>query len=329
MSDTNMSEDDKSEDIISEDNISEHSISEYNYNGGLCGLVNFGATCYLNSTLQALINNNYIVKHILKNKYTVNNTYSDHILVKELESLLRDLWNENCIMAPKRFIFEFSQIEKMNLNEQNDPDEFYEKILSRIYEETCILVSDTNNKEWDNNFKNKHSFVNENFYGQYKSEIVCLNCNHNSLTYSPFITLKLEIVNNNMLQCLKSHLSWENNITFTCEKCKCKDKAKKRFTILKIPNVFVVTLKRYTNFGQKKNDIIEYPLLFEIDNIKLELYAIIVHYGSHLFCGHYTSYVKYINNNNWYHIDDNNIEEVNIDTIDKSDVYMLFYKRIN
>ena len=98
-------------------------------------------------------------------------------------------------MAPKRFIFEFSQIEKMNLNEQNDPDEFYEKILSRIYEETCILVSDTNNKEWDNNFKNKHSFVNENFYGQYKSEIVCLNCNHNSLTYSPFITLKLEIVN--------------------------------------------------------------------------------------------------------------------------------------
>ena len=62
-----------------------------------------------------------------------------------------------------------------------------------------------------------------------------------------------------------------------------KIKQKKAFTILKIPNVFVVTLKRYTNFGEKKNDVIDYPLLFEIDNVKLELYAIIVHYGNHLF----------------------------------------------
>ena len=124
-----------SEDNMTNDNIFYDTL-ENSYNGGLCGLVNFGATCYLNSTLQALINNNYIVTHILKNKYTINDTYNDHILVKELESLLRDLWNENCIMAPKRFVFEFSQIEKMNLNEQNDPDEFYEKILSRIYEET-------------------------------------------------------------------------------------------------------------------------------------------------------------------------------------------------
>jgi len=299
------------------------------YEGGLCGLQNFGATCYLNSVLQTLFNNNYLVQYILNNKYTLNGEFEEQILLKELEELLEIVWGQNCIIAPKKFMMEFSQIEKMNLNEQNDPDEYYEKIITRLYEETCIEIKETNNKQWDLNFKNKHSYINSEFYGQYKSEIQCLECGHSSLSYNPYISLKLELVDSSMINCLKSHLSWENNITYTCEKCKVENKAKKRFTILKVPNVFVVTLKRYTNFGEKKNDVIDYPLLFEIDNIKLELYAIIVHYGNHLFCGHYTSYVKYLRDNKWYHIDDNNIEEVDINSIDKSDVYMLFYKKIN
>ena len=33
-------------------------------------------------------------------------------------------------------------------------------------------------------------------------------------------------------------------------------------------------------------------------------------------------------NSEWYHIDDNNMEKIDIDSIDKSDVYMLFYKKI-
>tara|TARA_B110001452_G_scaffold20730_1_gene16676 strand:- start:168 stop:1088 length:921 start_codon:yes stop_codon:yes gene_type:complete len=298
------------------------------YEGGLCGLQNFGATCYLNSVLQALFNNNYLVKYILDNKYILNGDFEEQILIKELEELLEIVWGQNCIIAPKKFVSEFSHIEKMNLNEQNDPDEYYEKIITRLYEETCIEMGETNNKQWDLNFKNKHSYINNEFYGQYKSEIQCLKCNHSSLSYNPYITLKLEVVDTTMINCLKSHLSWENDITYTCNKCKKENHSKKRFTLLKVPNVFVITLKRYTNFGEKKNDIIEYPALFEIDNIKLELYSIIVHSGNHLYCGHYTSYVKYLKNNKWYHIDDDNIEEVDINSIDKSDVYMLFYKKI-
>ena len=220
--------------------------------GGLCGLVNFGATCYLNSVLQALFNNNYILDNILiKTNYNINDTYSDNILIKILEQLLKDIWKTKCILGPKPIVYTLSNIEKMDINEQNDPDEFYEKIITRLYEETCEELQ-TEEEIWDKSFKKKNSFVNLNFYGLYKSEIFCNNCSNNSISYTPFISLKLEIVNTNMISCLKSHLSWENDITYTCEKCKCENNAKKRFTIVKTPNVFVVTFKRYNNFNEKK-----------------------------------------------------------------------------
>ena len=298
------------------------------HNGGLCGLANFGATCYLNSLLQALFSNNYLLDFILNGKYNLNDENKDIHLLNEIKELMEIVWKQNCIIAPKKFVHAFSQMEKMDLNEQNDPDEFYEKIMNYLYEETCELIENCEDNEWNKYFKNKHSYINEQFYGQYKSDITCLECNHSSLTYNPYISLKLELVSSSMINCLKSHLSWENNITYTCEKCKCENKAKKRFTILKVPNVFVVTLKRYTNFGQKKDIVVEYPLLFEIDNVKLELYAMIAHMGNHVYCGHYTSYIKNMKNSEWYHIDDNNMEKINIDSIDKSDVYMLFYKKI-
>ena len=41
--------------------------------------------------------------------------------------------------------------------------------------------------------------------------------------------------------------------------------------------------------------------------------------------GHYTSYIKYIIDNEWYEFDDKNISKININNINKNNIYMLFY----
>lgn len=305
-------------------------------NGGLCGLVNFGATCYLNSVLQSFINNRSLLEKILNNNYEKNDKFlNEDCLIDEMSNLLKGSWNENCVIVPKSLIIILSKIDNNELNNQNDPDEYYEKICSRLQEETCHKIDinldnikEVYDKEWIKSFNKEISFMNDNFYGLYKSEILCKSCGFKHLSFNPFISLKLELVSDNILSCLKSHLSWEDNITFTCDKCKSKDNAKKRLTLIKVPDTFVMTIKRYNNFIKKNNQKINYSTNFTIDNNKYELYCIINHEGQNTFCGHYTAYVKYIKNDEWYHINDNHINKVDISNVDSSDIYMLFYKKI-
>lgn len=306
-------------------------------NKGNCGLVNFSNTCYLNSILQTLFNNDYIIKYMLSDKYKINNNFEEN-LISELNKLVKNVWQENSIILPKSFIEVLSNITKENLNVQNDPDEYYEKIINRFFEETSFSQNIINlqnfdnkisHKEWNKYFNNKISFIQNLYYGQYKSEALCCTCNHNSIVYEPFITIKLELNHDNMLNCLKKHLSWENNIDYKCEKCNNNTKFKKRFTLIKLPKILIFTLKRYNNFMQKNDTPITFPSLFEIDNCKYELTSIINHYGFCLEHGHYTALSKNNYDNEWYEYNDKDINKINLNTINKNNIYMLFYTRIN
>ena len=122
-------------------------------NKGNCGLVNLSNTCYLNSILQTFFNNIYIKKYILSNQYKINYNFKDNLII-ELDKLVKNVWEENSIILPKSFIQILSNIIKQDLNEQSDPDEYYEKIINRFYEETSFSINidnfDTNiqTKEW-------------------------------------------------------------------------------------------------------------------------------------------------------------------------------------
>lgn len=116
-----------------------------------------------------------------------------------------------------------------------------------------------------------------------------------------------------------------------------------------LPPVLVIHLSRFYYDLTKKNEtIITYPLILNIvpknnQVLKYRLYGVVNHYGN-LISGHYTSLVNKSRNHDlekdrqqWYYFDDEVVKhETNhgnlsqgINKVSSSDVYVLFYERID
>lgn len=131
-------------------------------------------------------------------------------------------------------------------------------------------------------------------------------------------------------------------------------KSKKLLTVktmnfITLPPVLVIHLSRfYYDLTKKNNTIITYPLVLNIvpknnQVVKYRLYAVVNHSGN-LISGHYTSLVNKDPRHNlhkdgqkWYYFDDEVVKEErnhgNLDEgiikVSSSDVYVIFYERIN
>lgn len=311
---------------------------------GICGLYNFGNTCYLNSIIQSLNSSKLFIKQILD--CNIKELEEVDGLSYEMCRLIRGIWKDNCIIVPEGLVKKLQYILKIPINYQHDADEFLEKILNKIGEEfskelNLKIEGDVKNelekiyvlslKSWEKSFKKEYSFITELFYGQYFSETVCLNCNDKTYNYDPFMILELELKYDNILDCIKKHTSFEEDIDdYKCEKC-CKKNIKKRLNIIKFPKILLITLKRYNNNICKIKNDIEINCNLNLKNylgeyVNYDLKSIVIHEGN---CngGHYYTYTKNIKSNKWYNFNDEKVSEINnINDINKKNIYCLLYE---
>lgn len=124
---------------------------------------------------------------------------------------------------------------------------------------------------------------------------------------------------------------------------------KKTLNFISLPPVLIIHLSRFYYDLTKKNDtIVTYPLVLNIilknnETVKYRLYAVVNHTGN-LISGHYTSLINKEPMHNldkgrqrWYYFDDEIVKEEtkhgNLDQgilkVSSSDVYVLFYERLN
>ena len=332
---------------------------------GLTGLANLGNTCFLNSTIQCLSHtyefNEFLEKKSYKEKLTRK---PDSLLLVEWDKLREMMWSENCTIQPGGFVNSVQKVAKLKDKDlftgwaQNDLPEFLLFIIdafhSSIMREVEMNIKGNIESETDklavgcykmmqNMYSKEYSEILQMFYGIHVSTINDLAGKQLSMSPEPFFMIDLPIPNNteniDLYDCFNEYVKSEElsgeNAWFN-EETDAKQDVKKQLLFWSLPNIMVLTLKRFTNANKKNNKIVNFPL----DNLDLSnyvkgysantyvynLYGICNHLGGPMG-GHYTSFVKNANNK-WYHYNDTQVSDVkNIDSMVGGQAYCFFYRK--
>ena len=331
-----------------------------NNKNGLCGLQNYGNTCWLNSSIQCLIKTklmNHFFCNLNKNKYLNNDT----ILSIEWVRLTKGINEDSCIISPLSFLKSIIKSAEKNkyifdFSRQNDVHEFITFFIDSLHEElkrkvTINITGEIKNnldkmafeamKYWKKYFKNNYSEIIDMFYGQLVSQIMVIeNVNIKSYSYNPINIFSLPIPNSenvNIYDCFD--LFTEDQILDNDNKWKNEEDNKyydviKSLKVWKFPKILIVHLKRFKNNINKINQFVDIPL----DNLDLRkycigydkndsiysLYGVCNHIGNQ-DGGHYYSYCKF--NDEWYKFDDINVLKIKDNKIITKNAYLLFFEK--
>lgn len=329
---------------------------------GLCGLVNLGNTCFMNTIIQCLNSNLDLADYFFDNEFKqhLNTNKIEHHLVREWVMLSSNLYKENCVSIPSSF-HKTVQIIALKKGRdifggfnQNDSQEFLQFFLEMIHnslsrEVTMSISGEPKNKKdkmikesyknWIQFFNNDYSKIIDLFYGQFYSRITCKeNKKYISETYEPFSNLSLEIPNKDnvsIYDCLDNFIQIEE-LEEHRQSDDDSNHYSKQLVLWSAPKYLIIFFKRYDNNLQINRTKINFPInnldlrkyCIGIDRNKsiYDLHAVANHSGS-LRGGHYWACTKNMDNN-WYCFNDKFVTYQKKEDIVSTNVYCLFYKKI-
>ncbi|KAF6983219.1 hypothetical protein CFC21_001467 [Triticum aestivum] len=181
---------------------------------GLTGLHNLGNTCFMNSAIQSLVHTPPLVEYFLKEYTQEINTENPLGLQGELAvafaELLRKLWTAGRTSVPPRaFKSKLSRFApQFSGYNQHDSQELLAFLLDGLHEDLnrvkkkpYIEAKDADDRPdeefaeecWNYHKARNDSIIVDKFQGQYKSTLVCPECNKISVTFDPFMYLSLPL----------------------------------------------------------------------------------------------------------------------------------------
>ena len=261
---------------------------------GLSGLANLGNTCFINSCLH-ILSHTYELNLFLDMKtYTrrLNNQYDSALLI-EWDHLRQVMWNENCIVAPHKFIHAVHKIAKLKKNEiftgfsQNDLSEFFVFVIdcfhNALKREVDITIHGKPANETDRialicfqmiqkMISKEYSEIWSLFNGIHVSQIYSLPQGKAapellSSTPEPFFIINLSIPKDirmpTLYDCfdlyvqdevLEGENAWYNETTQT------KQNVKRSIQFWSLPTLLAIDFKRFVDTRRKNQIMIDFPI---------------------------------------------------------------------
>lgn len=330
---------------------------------GKTGLANLGNTCFMNSALQCLINTQELNDFLDTGKYKLKlNKKPEALILCEWDNLRKLMWSEDCTISPGGFVGSIQKVARIKGRtiftgfSQNDLTEFlnfltecFHTAISR--EVKMNITGDVLNSTdkmakkcyemMKNMYKKEYSEFLNMFFGIHVSEVKSKTSGYVSLRPEPFFNLHLPVPNKRtnvtIENCLDLYTAVEEiEGVETDEKTKRKETCNKCIKFWSLPDVLVLTLKRFGNNQRKNQKLIHYPVKnlnltkyivgYDRESYIYDLYGICNHSGS-VNGGHYTASVK-CKDNKWYLFNDTSINEIkNLASLISPKAYCFFYRK--
>ena len=189
-----------------------------NSSRGQVGGRNLGNTCFMNSSIACISNCTELTYYFLKGDYKKDINEDNSLglhgeLAKRWGELMNEYWVENTSVGdPSDFKSTIgSKATRFRGFGQQDSNEFMSVFLDYLNEDLngttkkqYIEMKEKGENEsdeqcarrfWDCNLKRNDSIITDLFCGQFKSTITCPDCGHINITFDPFDTINLPLLN--------------------------------------------------------------------------------------------------------------------------------------
>ncbi|XP_068635464.1 ubiquitin carboxyl-terminal hydrolase 21-like isoform X2 [Aristolochia californica] len=246
----------------------------------------------------------------------------------------RSLASSGGIVKPESLVQNLNHISPTFVKyRQEDAHEFLQCMLDRLHLHCTDLIMQEQEQP------SKESFVKQLFGGCLKSQVRCCNCGHCSDTYEPLIDISLEVEEAHSLwNAFELFTKVEKIDMFCCESCKMKVSVEKQLTLDRLPVISILHFKRFNtveSYVEKLSKFVSFPLELDMrpfhssrdethEELKYDLYAVVVHEGVYSGFGHYISFIR-SSEHCWFQLDDEKVTQVSEELVLSQQAYILFY----
>jgi ubiquitin carboxyl-terminal hydrolase 36/42 len=161
-------------------------------------MANIGNTCFLNAIVQALLHTPPLVAYMRTLRLTPDMATAAPMLNRM--QMLSDLYdrcdNRSHLMVPGNLVASLSQLSGANMRfgAQEDAHEFLRVLLRHLHEDSVRIDTKTDGLGLSVPARIAETATIQSIFGGYfQSQVVCLSCVHQSVTYEPFLDVSLDM----------------------------------------------------------------------------------------------------------------------------------------